>query len=181
MFIEDCYKLGFVYKAYGIKGELIIRIDLQLSENIINKWESIFIEINGLLVPFFIEKIYQRSDIELQIKLEDIEDEIQAKIYTGDSIFIDKNLYEFPDEENIFFEWLAFIVSNKEGLIIGKISELLEFPGQNMLKICNPDSEDIIIPAIEDWIVSVDTEKKTICMDLPDGLIDLNQSTESLF
>ncbi len=181
MFVEDCYKLGFVYKAYSIKGELIIRTDLKLSENTISKWESIFIEINGLLVPFFIEEIHQKSDIELQIKLEDIVDEIQAKVYNGFSVYIDKQWYEIPEKENTFYKWLAYSISDKEDFVIGKISELLEFPGQNMLKITKPGSEDIIIPAIENWIVSVNDKNKIIYMDLPDGLLDLNQKTESIF
>ena len=102
MFIEDCNKLGFVYKAYGIKGELIIRTDSKLSENIIDKWESIFIKINGILVPFFIKKVYLRPGTELQILLEDIEDEIQAKPYIGTEVFIDKKHFTLEKESATF-------------------------------------------------------------------------------
>lgn len=181
MFIEDCNKLGFIYKAYGIKGELIVRTDLELSENTIKEWESIFIEINGILVPFFIENISTRSDIELQVKFEDIDDEIKAKTFIGNSIYLEKNQYQEEIEERVFFKWLSFQIVDEQGAFIGEIKDVIEYPSQNMLIINTKNADELIIPAIEDWIISVDSDKKEIKMNLPEGLIDLNLSTESIF
>lgn len=175
MFVEDCYKLGYIHKAYGIKGELVIRVHLELSEDIIKTWESIFIEVNGILVPFFVVQIDKKSDIDLQIKLEDIDDEKQAKIYQGATVFIDKKDYQEAEEKEAFFEWIGYKVRDVEGLLIGTFTDLLEYPAQNMLKIITDENEEIIIPAIEDWIVSEDTENKEVVINLPDGLIDLNR------
>ena len=179
MFIEDCYKLGFIYKAYGIKGELIIRTNLELSQDIIKEWESIFIEINGILVPFFIEEINKKSDIELQIKLEDIDDEIEAKVYLGQEVYLDKSVLNVEQSNN--FSWLNFQIKNSEGVFIGEIIEIMEFPGQDMLKISTRTADEIIIPAIEDWIIEVKTEENIIVMDLPSGLINLNLTEENIF
>ena len=181
MFVEGCNKLGFLYKAYGIKGELIVRTDLNLSENTINKWESIFIEINGILVPFFIEQISRRTDIELQIKLEDIDDEIQAKTYIGNSIFIEKDNLQIEVEDEAFSQWVSFQIVDEQGIFIGQIVKLIEYPSQSMLLINTKEQDEILIPAIEEWIISVDSDKKEIVMNLPTGLIDLNLSTENLF
>jgi len=181
VFVEGCNKLGFLYKAYGIKGELIVRTDLNLSENTINKWESIFIEINGILVPFFIEQISRRTDIELQIKLEDIDDEIQAKTYIGNSIFIEKDNLQIEVEDEAFSQWVSFQIVDEQGIFIGQIVKLIEYPSQSMLLINTKEQDEILIPAIEEWIISVDSDKKEIVMNLPTGLIDLNLSTENLF
>ena len=53
---EDCYFLGRIIRKHGLSGNLILKLDTDQPE-IYKKLESIFVEINGLLVPFFIEKI----------------------------------------------------------------------------------------------------------------------------
>ena len=53
---EDCYFLGKITRKHGLSGNLILKLDTDQPE-IYKKLESIFVEINGLLVPFFIEKI----------------------------------------------------------------------------------------------------------------------------
>lgn len=174
MFVEDSYKLGELYKAYGIKGELIIRTDLKLSENTITNWESIFIKINGILVPFFVDNIFLKSEKEIQIKLEDICDEIQAKKYIGYEIYLDQETSFIEDENSVFFKYINFQIANDQSEKLGQIVDLLEYPGQIMLVVNNLEGDEIIVPAIEDWIVSVDSDQKIISMNLPDGLLDLN-------
>ena len=178
MFVEDGYKLGESYKAYGIKGELIIRTDLKLSKNTITKWESIFIKINGILVPFFIDNIFLKSEKEIQIKLEDIDDEIQAKKYLGHEIYIDQEASFIEDDSSIFFKYINYKIANEQAEVLGQIVELLEYPGQIMLVVNIEEGEEVIVPAIEDWIVSIDSEQKIIGMNLPDGLFELNQSDD---
>ncbi len=181
MFVEDCYKLGYIHKAYGIKGELIVRTELRLSENIIKKWESIFIEINGILVPFFIEQINKKLDVELLIKLEDIKDEIQVKVHVGRNIFIDKEVYQEEENNNVSFEWIGYNLVDKGNLYIGNVIALIKYPGQDMLEINTKQFDKIMIPAIEDWVISIDTEAKEIVIDLPNGLINLNQTESNIF
>ena len=181
MFAEDSYKLGYLHKTYGIKGELIIRTNLEFSDQTIIKWESVFIEIDGILVPFFIEQIKRKSDIELSIKLEDIDDEIKAKDYLCLDLYIDKKNIPKQNNETPFFDWLGSRLIDKTNGEVGTITEILNYPGQDMLKIETTENQEIIIPAIKDWLVSIDKESKRIIVDLPEGLLDLNQIENQLF
>jgi len=52
---DDCYFLGKITRRHGLAGNVILKLDTDQPE-LYNKLESIFVEINGLLVPFFIEK-----------------------------------------------------------------------------------------------------------------------------
>ncbi|PZU12614.1 MAG: 16S rRNA processing protein RimM, partial [Chryseobacterium sp.] len=52
---EDCYLLGKITRRHGLAGNVILKLDTDQPE-LYNKLESIFVEINGLLVPFFIAK-----------------------------------------------------------------------------------------------------------------------------
>ena len=63
---EDCYFLGKITRKHGLSGNLILKLDTDQPE-IYKKLESIFVEINGLLVPFFIEKIIWSKQDSLNI------------------------------------------------------------------------------------------------------------------
>jgi 16S rRNA processing protein RimM len=47
--------LGKITRKHGLKGNVIIKLDTDQPE-LYNKLEGIFVEVNGLLVPFFVEK-----------------------------------------------------------------------------------------------------------------------------
>ena len=48
---EDCYFLGKITRKHGLKGNVIIKLDTDQPE-LYHKLEGIFVEVNGLLVPF---------------------------------------------------------------------------------------------------------------------------------
>ncbi len=51
---EACFQLGYVAKIHGIHGEVSIVLDVDNPEYYQNL-ESVFVEFNSRLVPFFIE------------------------------------------------------------------------------------------------------------------------------
>jgi 16S rRNA processing protein RimM len=67
----SCF-IGTISKAHGVAGELIIRFEAYDAEKY-SKTESIFIETDGQLVPFFVEKYLVKDDQLAIVKLEDIE------------------------------------------------------------------------------------------------------------
>lgn len=61
MNIDACYQLGYVIKKHGVKGEVSVLLDVDFPEEY-SELESVFVEINQKLVPFFIEAIQIRDD-----------------------------------------------------------------------------------------------------------------------
>ena len=66
---EDCYFLGRITRKHGLSGNVILKLDTD-QPDFYKKLESIFVEINGLLVPFFIEKViwYKQDNLNLLFK-----------------------------------------------------------------------------------------------------------------
>jgi 16S rRNA processing protein RimM len=56
---------------------------------------------------------------------------------------------------------------------IGTIEAILEFPSHNILQIRNSDKTEILIPAIEAFVLKMDHEKKSLEMNTPEGLISV--------
>ena len=61
---EDCYFLGRITRKHGLSGNVILKLDTD-QPDFYKKLESIFVEINGLLVPFFIEKVIWYKQVNL--------------------------------------------------------------------------------------------------------------------
>jgi 16S rRNA processing protein RimM len=126
------------------------------------------------LVPFFIEDIYVKSTHQIGIKLEDIEDEIDAQKYRGLEVYVDKALFQSVKSEEGFVKWLSYQVYDQAEGFIGVLVEVQNFPAQIMLNVLSESKQMHLIPANLDWIVKVDDEAKSIEMQLPDGLLALN-------
>ncbi len=59
---EDCYFLGVITRRHGLSGNVILKMDTDQPE-FYSKMESMFIEINGLLVPFLLKKFHGAKEM----------------------------------------------------------------------------------------------------------------------
>ncbi|MBU0507064.1 MAG: hypothetical protein ABII18_03755 [bacterium] len=67
------------------------------------------------------------------------------------------------------FEWEGFILHDPQGHIVGTIQNVIYNPLKQFVIIVN--DEEKLVPVVDDWIVSCDTDKKEVVMDLPEGLL----------
>ena len=81
-----CYKVGYIAKVHGLKGEITVVITEAVDPSLL---KSIFIDVNSNLVPYFIEEISDRGD-KAFVKLEDINTAGQAETLKVCSIYLPK-------------------------------------------------------------------------------------------
>ncbi|MBI3482730.1 MAG: 16S rRNA processing protein RimM, partial [Bacteroidetes bacterium] len=88
MSIEECFKIGYISKTHGLKGEVtaVFQNEFELEE-----LSLLFLEFNGSLVPYFVEKITGKSDKPF-LKFESIDIQAQASALKGRSIFLPKSI-----------------------------------------------------------------------------------------
>lgn len=167
----DCQKIGHVLKSHGVRGELIFFFEIDIIDNLY-EMEQIFLEIDGYLVPFFIEKIRVKSDTTAIVKLIDVENkEYTKKLLKCNILAYKKDIAKFEDNIDIFtLIGYSFIDNNtsKKGLIV----DILDYSGNENFKVII-DKKEFLIPITEEFIISIDKKSKTIEMNLPDGLFEL--------
>lgn len=171
MFRNKCCEFGIFIKTHGIKGELLLKTVFDISENY-NLAESIFIEIDGLLVPFFIEEYTIASNQTIIVKVADISDKNKALKFIDCKIFIlnnrkQKNKYIFSNSDLI-----GYNVINQEGVEIGEIADIMDIPG-NFLVCINYRNKEILIPFNESLIIDFDINKKQVILKIEEGLFNL--------
>jgi 16S rRNA processing protein RimM len=169
---EKFYFLGTIRKTYGINGEVVIDFRYHPTETNLKNLESVFIEIDGQRIPFFISVIRKLSPESASIKFDlvdkpdDAKSLIHCNVYTNLRGFAPRETEEM--DLSILVGFTLFGIREGE---IGKIDEVLIYPMNSVLKILSK-GEEILIPFDEELIESVDVNRKRIDMNLPEGLID---------
>ncbi len=169
---EDCFYLGKISKKFSFKGEVLIYLDTDEPQNYKNL-ESVFVEINNKLIPFFIEKsAIHKSDF-LRTKFEDINNEQEANEILGNSVYLPLSLLPKLDDHQFYFhEIIGFKVVDKNFGSIGEVININESSSQPLFEIKYNDKQ-ILIPIIDAFIQKIDKINKTIFLNTPNGLIDL--------
>lgn len=168
---EDFYTLGHVSKSFGIKGELIFFLDVDNPQKY-KQLESVFIEINMQLVPFFISRIQVKKDTAI-VQLEGVDSLEKAEDLVKAELFLPlKSLPVLKGKDFYFHEILGFKVLDKNYGDIGLVDKILDYPQQKIFQI-KKNFKEILIPIKKDFIIKVDRENKILEINAPPGLIDV--------
>lgn len=168
--INYLFEAGYVKKPYGINGHmfLIFNQGVEIDEE---GTEYLFIEIEGLPVPFKIEQFEWKDEQSALIKLRFIDNKEQAQSYTGCKCFFEHiNLADSNNELNIFMlkGYRLFDTNNQ---LIGTIEQIDDFGG-NLVFTLSGNNDEIMIPYHPDLLQAFNPNDKTICMEIPEGLLD---------
>jgi 16S rRNA processing protein RimM len=172
MIYQSKILLGQITKTSGFEGAVIVRLEKNFIENI-PQMESVFLEIEGRPVPFFIASSeYTGSDI-LRLHFDGYESLKKVEEFKGCRVFLTIE-YEGQPEKEDFSLINGYSVLNQNKVLLGTIDDVIENSGQLLLSISSPVGKEILIPLHEDFIIRIDKRKKIIFMDIPEGLSDLN-------
>ena len=168
---NECFNLGYISKTVGNKGELLLIMDVDDIKRY-KKLESVFVEINNQLVPFFITAIELRGN-GAKVSFEGIETTQRAEELTRTSLYLPLSfLPPLKGKKFYYHEILGFTAIDKNHGNIGTVENVLDYPNQALFQI-KKDTTEILIPVKDDFIVSIDRTSKTIELNAPEGLIEI--------
>lgn len=168
---EDCYFLGKITRRHGLSGNVILKLDTDQPE-LYNKLESIFVEINGLLVPFFIEKSSWSKLDALNISFKNSTEALVDQSL-GKNVYLPlATLPKLSGKQFYYHEIIGFTIFDEENNNCGIIESVNDQTAQNYF-ITNLGGKEVVIPLIKDWIHEVNRDEKFLKMQLPEGLIDV--------
>ncbi len=169
----DCTQVGFFRKTHGVRGELVLEyepeFDLSVEES-----DRFFVEIEGLLVPFFVSGagVRIKSPKSAIVKFDWVDAEDNARHLVGRTawLFNDEIIHE--EEEMTVSMFAGFVLEDVNLGEIGPVSSVDDFSGNLVLNVDYKGNE-VLIPFNEDFLVLVDNEKKILRLELPAGLLDV--------
>ncbi|MBR1549892.1 MAG: 16S rRNA processing protein RimM [Bacteroidales bacterium] len=170
MNIEDCFYLGRVTKPWGVKGQVMMFLDVDSPEEYLGL-DSAFVEVKGQLVPYFFH-IDNLNGNKAVVTFEDLTPE-QVNALVGHSLYLPLDLLPKLEGNKFYFhEVVGFRVIDDEKGDIGTLEQVIEYPAQPLFQIVK-NGVEVLIPVIDEVIKKVDREEKTLYIAAPNGLIDL--------
>ncbi|MFO7721236.1 MAG: ribosome maturation factor RimM [Gillisia sp.] len=172
MLKKECFYLGKIVSKFSFKGEVLIKLDTDEPEAY-TKMESVFVDYNDNLVPFFIERSsLHKSDL-LRAKFEDVDTEEDADDLMRCDIYLPLDqLPELEGDKFYFHEIIGFSAEDVNFGKIGTITGVNDSSYQALFEI-DHNGNEILIPVNDDFIKKVDKKNKTILLDTPPGLIEI--------
>ena len=165
---EEVYRIGRLGKTHGVKGE----VSLQFDDDIFDRVDAdyLVLELDGILVPFFIEEYRFRSDTVALIKFEDVDTQQRANELTGCDVYFPRALAADDEGEVSLSLLVGFdLVEANGGTTIGRIAAIDDTTANLLFEL----EDGRLIPANDDLIRDIDTQRKTIKMEIPEGLLEL--------
>jgi 16S rRNA processing protein RimM len=171
MNIDTCYKIGFIMKPHGLKGQVTIALDPDAPEDF-TSIETVFVQVREKLLPFFIEGISLKGN-KAFLKLEEVNTPEEAQHISKSALYLPKAARAksgrgaFYDDEVIGFEVTDTGIGS-----LGKITEVVQ-AGPNKLLSVDYQGKEVLVPLNSPFIDSVNKSKKRIIVTLPDGFLEI--------
>lgn len=164
--------VGRITRIHGFTGAVTVRTEPLFSEEIPGM-ETVFLEIEGKPVPFFIEYTEKASPGLLRMKFEGYDNETKVREFIGCNVFItgDYSRGDFTEEIQDLIEYKLLSSENK---YIGIVEEVIHNPGQLLIRVRSDSGKEMLIPMHEDLIQGIDADLKILKMFLPEGLTEIN-------
>ena len=165
---EEVYKIGRLGKVHGIRGEVSFLFDDDVFDRV--EADYLVLDIDGILVPFFMEEYRFKSDANALVKFDGIDTVERAKELTGCDVYFPR---ELSDDDNGHISWAEIVgyllVDAETKTIAGTIASVDDSTMNTLFEL----EDGRLIPASEELIQAIDTKKHQIEIKLPEGILEL--------
>ncbi|MCL1937075.1 MAG: ribosome maturation factor RimM [Candidatus Azobacteroides sp.] len=167
----DLIKIGRFGRPHGIKGEISFYFTNDSFDN--EACPFLICELDGIFVPFKIEKSRFISDSTALILLKGKSSDAQVRLLAQKEVYFPKQyIEENPAEDGHSWEYFTgFTLIDERKGEIGSIAEV-DTSTLNALFVIKKDHDELLIPATDDIIAHIDEKQKKIYVELPEGLLE---------
>ncbi|MBO5703549.1 MAG: 16S rRNA processing protein RimM [Bacteroidaceae bacterium] len=174
---EDVYYIGYIQKFRGLQGE----VELLFNDDPFDRGTSpyLVLEIDGIMVPFFLEDYRFKNNDTAILKFADTDTDLDAKKLVGLKVYYPYAHLEGDADEDAELSSLraltGYTIYEENAGLLGTIDEVYDATENPLFYITNNRGDELVIPYHDDFLVAFDMKKRTICVSLPEGILDLNQ------
>lgn len=168
----DCEKVGFFRKTHGVFGELVLEFEPHF-ETSIESTDRFFVELDGLLVPFFVlqDGFRFKTDNTAILTFDGVDTEKYAKRMVASSVFLFKTDIIVSPNEFDDSDLANYLLVDESLGEIGLIDQVDNYSG-NVVFAVTFKGKELLVPFNDDLLVSLDKHNKIIKLRFPEGLLD---------
>ena len=173
---DELIAIGRYNKPHGVAGEISATIDVDMDT--LQGLSCLVTDIDGIFVPFFVNACRPKSQETVLLTIDGIDNEKEVSRLVNHDIYALKRDYrqESIDSDADGFPldyFIGFELHDSDGQRVGEITDVDE-QTENAIFIVDREGAELMVPATDELIVEFDLDKKVMVMDLPQGLLDLN-------
>ena len=165
--------VGRLVKPFGIRGEL----KLHPAEDF---WEDV-LESKRLTLRWETDDVVKERDITFTryrphgncyvVCVDGVNDRNSAETFVGRDIYINSEKIDVPlPDQKLPFQVLGAVVKSEDGEVLGEVTSVIFSAAHDVYEVGN-DERSFMVPAVSEFIVSIDEEKREIVIRPLPGLI----------
>jgi len=158
--------VGHILAPWGIKGEIKTQVITDFPDRF-TPGELVYVD--GLPLQIETSRAHQQH---LVLKLVTIDTRQEAEQLRGKDLCIPgTSIRPLPSDEYYAFQLIGLDVITTEGKPVGRITDIMSTAGSDIY-VVNGESGEILIPAIEDVVKSVDLDNGRVIIEAIEGLLN---------
>ena len=164
--------VGRVVTVWGVRGEVKVEAMTDFPDRF-SPQEKVYIKGQAVTIE---QSRWHRGRVILKLAtIDKVEDATELR---GQLLEVPQSqVRPLPNGEYYQFQLLGLEVWTTEGELLGRISHILP-TGSNDVYVVPSKHGELLIPAIEDVVISIDLEKGRIVIELIEGLIQEKARSE---
>lgn len=157
--------IGKVVTTHGVRGDIKVYPHTNV-EDMFGKLKKIYIG----------EEEYKIGSVKYAkgcpvLSIASVNTVEEAQLLIGKQVYADeKNLPELDEDNYYLKDIIGCTAEDDEGVEIGKITDVIFTGANDVYEITAPEGRKILVPAVKEFILSVDITEKIIKVKLIEGM-----------
>jgi 16S rRNA processing protein RimM len=168
---EDLLAVGEIDKAFGIRGELVVKLLTDSAERFRGLQTVRVGRTARTSRPAALEVVAVEAK-GVRVRLQGVDDRTSAEALRGYLLFVDRaHRVELQPGRHFVHEIVGLAVEDERGVRHGRVKDVLKLPAQDVYVIVDGERE-FMLPAVREFIRGIDLDAGLLRVHLIDGMLE---------
>ena len=168
----DLLEVGKIINTHGLRGEVKVAAWTD-TPDVFEDLDVVYLKKRTENVKLTIKNVkYQKNN--LIVKFAEYNDINDVEVLKNSVLYAERSaLGELPDGVYYIADLIGMTVKKENGEVIGKIKDVLQTGANDVYVVAREMQKDMLIPVIDEVVLSVDMDTSEVTVSLMEGLEDL--------
>ena len=164
--------IGYIIDSFSLDGTIKVLSKTDFAKQRYQKGNTIFFYNSKTKERLPMTVVGYRSNGQFDfVKVEEIKTPEEAQAFKGFEIQGEKDYKNMDKDTYYYVDLVGCEVVDESDKVLGKVSQVEEFPAQLTLRVKREGQPDFLVPFVKAFIRKVDISKKKIVINVIGGLL----------
>lgn len=168
---DDYLRVGVIVRTHGVRGEVKVFPTTDDSKRF-KKLKKALIKKDADELEIHIEAVRFFKDMVI-LKIKEFNNMDEAEKYKGFDILVDRaNAVPLLENEYFICDIIGAEVFTEDGEKFGVLRDVITTGANDVYEVIRENGKSILLPVIDECVLSIDVENKKVIIRLMDGLLE---------